>query len=419
MTFQKVPMLALTATATSETRDYITDNLCLFNPVIISTTPERSNIKYNVVTVSTRDPKSFLRPIIEDLEENLYSAQRVLIFCRLMIDARKIYKCLLSHFKKKFTSYTNTPFARFHRKTDQVIKDFVIADFSKVNGIVRVLVATIAFGMGVDCQGLHQIIHFGPPAALDDYFQESGRAGRDGLPSQATLVIYPKCLGSKNITKPVKEYSKNTTICRRILLLREFGEEKQEIHPPHMCCDICSEKCTCEACGELEGPLTVTQQGNLLKDKYCLSPAGEDILRTKLLEMKNSLQICQGHCGPALNSGFPLCAVNEIIAIASPDITRAELVRNTSILNDEIYDEIIKVVNDICSDSMFVVYTDASDEDTSDNNSDSHNDDKDVESDKHDGDDNDDIDDGDDDDDGDDVKTSYRANIVFQYESDF
>ena len=106
--------------------------------------------------------------------------------------------------------------------------------------------------MGVDCKGLDTVIHFNPLVTLEDYFQEAGNAGRDGLPREAVLMTYPKSLNSKNISKAVKLYSRNEEIFRRILLFKGFGEEKQSLDPMHMCCDICAKVCNCEgeACKE-------------------------------------------------------------------------------------------------------------------------------------------------------------------------
>ena len=126
------------------------------------------------------------------------------------------------------------------------MEDFLLSDFTNENGIVRVLIATIAFGMGVDCKDLHIAIRYGPPGPLEDYFQEAGREGRDGLTSKAMLVTYPKSLNSKNISKAVKLYSRNEEVCCRILLLKEFGEEKQSLDPMHVCCDICAKNSNCE-----------------------------------------------------------------------------------------------------------------------------------------------------------------------------
>ena len=65
-------------------------------------------------------------------------------------------------------------------------------------------------------------------------------------------MTYSKSLNSKNISKGVKLYSKNEEVCRRMLLLKKFGEEKLSLDPMHRCCDICTKVCKCEgrACKE-------------------------------------------------------------------------------------------------------------------------------------------------------------------------
>ena len=138
-------MLVLTATATKDTRDFIIDNLCLYNPVLLSATPERTNIRYSVVRIPLRDPKAFLKPIFKDITSNLYSVKHSLIFCRLMGDFRRIYQCFNQTFKNRFHSYSGGPFARYHFKTDDVVKEILLSDFTNENGIDRALIAAIAF----------------------------------------------------------------------------------------------------------------------------------------------------------------------------------------------------------------------------------------------------------------------------------
>ena len=245
-------MLALTATATKATRDFVIENLCLHNPILLSATPERTDNRYSVVRISSRDSKEFLKPLFEDMTLNLYSARRVLIFHRLTNDVRRSYQCFNQTSKNKFHSYSDRPFARYHSKTDDAVKDFLLSDFTNENGIVRVLIATIAFGMGVDCKGWHTVIHYCLPGTLESYFQEAGHAGRDGLPIEAVLVTHPKSLNSKNISKAVRLYSKNEKLCCHMLMLREFREKKQSLDPMHMSCDISAKVCNCQggACKE-------------------------------------------------------------------------------------------------------------------------------------------------------------------------
>ncbi|CAB4016141.1 Hypothetical predicted protein, partial [Paramuricea clavata] len=103
----------------------------------------------------------------------------------------------------------------YHRKTHHLVKNVVEREFSKVDGTVRVVFCTIAFGMGVDVQGAYLAIHLGPSSTIDDYIQECGHVGRSNeIMSHAVLLKYSGCTRSKNIEKPMKNYLNNTEICR-------------------------------------------------------------------------------------------------------------------------------------------------------------------------------------------------------------
>ena len=211
----------------------------------------------------------------------------------------------------------------FHTKTDDVVKNYIISQFREETSRIRVLISTIAFGMGVNCKGLYTVIHFGPPAALDDYSQAAGCAGRDGLQSEAHLVIYPRSINLKHFSKSVKEYGKNKVIYRRRLLLPSFGAEDIDMQPKHLCCDICKIKCTC--CGdrcEYESNVYVNPSADIIDilPTTELTEIGKKELSEKLLEIREMLLSRGGPCGKAINCGFPIQAVQEIISTVSPEL---------------------------------------------------------------------------------------------------
>ena len=121
----------------------------------------------------------------------------------------------------------------------------------KDDGIVRVVFATIALGMGVNFKGLNAIIHYGAPRSIDDFLQESGRAGRSG--TQATSIVYWKPVDARvrkvfanqrdKEVAAVRKYLENNSVCRRFQLLNYFNPEFAKSLPrrnPSLCCDVCA-----------------------------------------------------------------------------------------------------------------------------------------------------------------------------------
>ena len=77
-----------------------------------------------------------------------------------------------------------------------------------------------------------------------------------------------------------------------------------------------------------------------------ISKEAEKYLRKNVLKIREHILKFQGHCGPAINSSFRLAAIEQIISIAKPDVTRLDLMKSTSILNDQVYSDVIKVIKD-------------------------------------------------------------------------
>lgn len=82
----------------------------------------------------------------------------------------------------------NRLFEMYHSSTPQHNKDIMLSSFTKSDGVLRVVFATVALGMGINLRDINCIIHYGAPNSINDYFQESGRGGRSGNSAQS--IVY-------------------------------------------------------------------------------------------------------------------------------------------------------------------------------------------------------------------------------------
>ncbi|CAB3991929.1 Hypothetical predicted protein [Paramuricea clavata] len=130
-------------------------------------------------------------------------------------------------------------FAQFHAPQTRQMKEEILKQLCSKEGIVHVVFATVAIGMGVDIRDIRQIIHIGPPSSVKAYFQETGRAGRDGKPSTALLYYNNRDIAKNRVgmQDDMQAYCASNNTCLRKLLLKSL-DYKQDIvfKPLHLCC---------------------------------------------------------------------------------------------------------------------------------------------------------------------------------------
>ena len=130
--------------------------------------------------------------------------------------------------------------------SDEMCKN-VLTSFMQPGGKPRLVVATMAFSMGVDCPDIVNVTHYGPPSSVLEYMQETGRASRTNFPATAVLLYHKT---GKHAKQDMIKHATNTMKCHREVLLKNFvfHETYQVTLTKCKCCDICQNSCKCTIC---------------------------------------------------------------------------------------------------------------------------------------------------------------------------
>ncbi|WP_188258880.1 DNA helicase RecQ [Azospirillum tabaci] len=233
-----VPRIALTATADAQTRAEIKDKLGLTEARVFLSSFDRPNITYRVVP-----KKSERQQMLAFLREN-HPEDAGIIYCMSRAKVEDTANWLNQQGREALPYHAGLPSEVREANQDLFIKG---------EGIV--MVATVAFGMGIDKPNVRFVCHLDPPKSLEAYYQETGRAGRDGLPADAWMSYgMADVVGLRQMLEQSEagdshrrvERSKleallgfcETSACRRKVLLNYFGET---LEAPCGNCDTCLE----------------------------------------------------------------------------------------------------------------------------------------------------------------------------------
>jgi ATP-dependent DNA helicase RecQ len=237
--FPTIPRIALTATADVSTRQDIISYLGLEKAQIFITGFDRPNIRYRVV-----DKKNVRRQLLNFLEQEHHDGAAGIVYCLSRKKVEEIAAWLVKQ------GWTAVP---YHAGLEQKVRKQNHQRFLQEENLI--VVATIAFGMGIDKPNVRFVAHLDLPKSLETYYQETGRAGRDGLPANAwmayglqDIVTLSKWLEHSKANEQHQQIERQKleamlgycemTSCRRQTLLAYFGE-----HLSNPCgnCDTCLE----------------------------------------------------------------------------------------------------------------------------------------------------------------------------------
>ena len=234
--FPGVPRLALTATADGPTRRDILDQLKLGGSRVFVASFDRPNICYRV------QPKVAARRQLKAFLDGEHKGDSGIVYCLSRAKTDETARWLSDHGVSALAYHAGLEKAVRARHQERFIKEEAV-----------VMVATIAFGMGIDKPDVRFVAHLDLPSSIEAYYQETGRAGRDGLPADAWMTYGLDDLvkrrqlielsGTPDAQKRVERQKLDallgyceTTRCRRQVLLAYFGEE---LPAPCGNCDTC------------------------------------------------------------------------------------------------------------------------------------------------------------------------------------
>ena len=233
--YPHIPVMALTATADRITRDDIAEQLHIPDARLFVSSFDRPNISLNVVQGSTGRQK--MKQIVQFI--NLHRGESGIIYCLRRKDTEKMAAEL---------TRLGIDARPFHAAMSAQDKQQVQRDF--INDDLKVVCATIAFGMGIDKSNVRYVIHSNMPRNIESYYQEIGRAGRDGLPAEALLfytygdvvALQQFALQSGQVQVNMDKLRRmqqfaESGVCRRRILLNYFNERFD--HDCHNC-DVCN-----------------------------------------------------------------------------------------------------------------------------------------------------------------------------------
>ena len=194
------PLLALTATASSTTKERISRCLGMTDRCYeITQSPDRANIFLSVEKVSV-DMESTFNFLLEKLKSLQVRCPRVLVYCQTQSMCSNLYTLFCSELGDKAywpvgeRNVEHRIVEMYHACTPERNKSVILQSLRDSDGCCRAFFATNALGMGIDVKGLSTIIHYGPSIDLESYMQEIGRAGRDGRQSCAYLLYHGNSL---------------------------------------------------------------------------------------------------------------------------------------------------------------------------------------------------------------------------------
>lgn len=355
------PVLALSATAPTSIRKDLIASLHLTSLIIITTSLDRRNLFYSAFKAPSIDElESCFQWIISMLIEYKSDCPKMIIYCRNIASITMLLKFFVSKLPTD-SMYINgvqnlytSRFIMFSASTPGRSKKYIVEEFVKANSAVRIVCASIAFGMGFDAPDIAYVVHYGASRNLINFNQESGRAARS-LSLRASSVLYYHCLDSNvpATDESMSLYCKNPDKkCLRMILNEKFQPDCKTVEFDflHDCCSICHDMCRCGHCPDLKFIPSVSGRDVEMEVTPCYSFVNDLVRQTVLVniqEYHNTISFDQ-FVNYEITSGF----TNECILRIARDLEYIkcadDLIENEYVYEKTIASKIWRIIERYC-----------------------------------------------------------------------
>jgi ATP-dependent DNA helicase RecQ len=252
--FPSAPMIAMSGTLTEDQIRLIPKTLGMRGQEVISENPDRPNIKL-IKTRKEIDSDSvkryeaiYSREITALYFDNSYPVTLMYIPLHYAISASSLAMemCIPPP-----TDIYNSKFGILFSSQDDNVTREIVSQLNLACPRIKLVFCTSVLGMGFDSYSIARVIHSRPPRHINDYMQETGRAGRQGQQSEAVLHWEPRDIATNvsGMTAQMSEYCRCDDVCLRVKLLSFYGfQPLQSFASSCLCCSFCAKNCDCIKC---------------------------------------------------------------------------------------------------------------------------------------------------------------------------